>query len=166
MVEPVVRYTTLGLRLSTSYKRQQKDYLFINLSYITLFKACWVRNLTLINKVGCPLFRFVIRTRRTLFLSLKIYSILIIKILFSIPSSSVPIILYITSSIPTTAVGIHALDFLFFFFLLSPHPPVPTGHTVHIQRYQLVTFMCPSNPLQFKILYQFFKLRSHFEELE
>ena len=160
MVEPVVRYTTLGL--STSYKRQQKDYLFINLSYITLFKACWVRNLTLINKVGCPLFRFVIRTHRTLFLFFK-------KNIQSWSSkffSPVPIILYITSSIPTTAVGIHALDFLFFFFLLSPHPPVPTGHTVHIQRYQLVTFMCPSNPFQFKILYQFFKLRSHFEELE
>ena len=130
MVEPVVRYTTLGL--STSYKRQQKDYLFINLSYITLFKACWVRNLTLINKVGCPLFRFVIRTVVLYFYPSKKYSILVIKILFSILSSPVHIILYITSSIPTPAAGTHASDFLFFFFLLSsPLTPSPSPHRPH-----------------------------------
>ena len=33
------------------------------------------------------------------------------------------------------------------------------------QRCQLVTLRCASNPLQFKVLYYFLKLRSHFGEL-
>ena len=73
----------------------------------------------------------------SIFIFKQEYSILVIEILSSILSFSTPIIIYISSSIPTTSHGTHKLDFLStpttplsHHLLLSPSPPgFPTPYS-------------------------------------